>query len=154
MVKKVGRPGMSVAEHEKLATRVLAPYKLRKPCLIAHNSKEGEPSSVARRVYIKRHGEPPFGLFVCHHCDRHSCIEDSHHFLGTQQDNLKDCVAKGRMQRSEAHRAALAASNHLRKGQPQSPAGQAALLKARATLRDKHDRNQRNLRTFAFGFQP
>src|SRR5438105_4466339 len=47
-----------------------------------------------------------FGLFkkaipkhikVCHHCDNGLCINPSHLFSGTQSDNIRDAIAKGRM---------------------------------------------------------
>jgi hypothetical protein len=38
----------------------------------------------------------PKGKKVLHHCDNSMCVRPSHLFLGTQKDNVVDCIKKGR----------------------------------------------------------
>ena len=50
----------------------------------------------AHRVsWTLAHGSPG-DLDVLHRCDNRRCVNDSHLFLGTQQDNIADMIAKGR----------------------------------------------------------
>ena len=54
-------------------------------------------AAYSRTIWQLRHNyKLPSHIFVCHTCDNPRCIEDSHHFLGTAEDNVKDAVAKGR----------------------------------------------------------
>lgn len=49
-----------------------------------------------RYSYSLHIGPIPAGSYICHRCDVPSCVNPSHLFAGTQQDNVSDCVKKGR----------------------------------------------------------
>jgi hypothetical protein len=64
----------------------------------------GKRCSQAHRVSWEMHNGPiPPALHVLHKCDNPRCVNPSHLFLGTNQDNIADKVAKGRQPRGEAH---------------------------------------------------
>lgn len=68
--------------------------------------------SAHRIAYFLRYGEDPGDLQVNHHCDNRACCNADHHYLGTQLDNMRDMVAKGREARGETNsRAKLTATD-------------------------------------------
>lgn len=51
---------------------------------------------VHRLSYIIHYGPISRKIKVCHTCDNPPCVKPDHLFLGTQLDNVRDCIAKGR----------------------------------------------------------
>ena len=63
-------------------------------------SSHGLVHRVSYRAFV---GEIPDGLFVLHRCDNPPCFEPTHLFLGTQQDNVRDMISKGRQWRNPGY---------------------------------------------------
>ncbi len=68
---------------------------------------EGRTQRVHRAVWQRAHGPIPAGLIVMHSCDNPPCCELSHLSLGTNTDNVRDCIAKGRMPMGDKHHSRL-----------------------------------------------
>lgn len=59
---------------------------------VSRNKNQG-----AHRVaWELTNGPIPAGMSVLHHCDNRPCVRPDHLFLGTQLDNMRDMLAKGR----------------------------------------------------------
>jgi hypothetical protein len=54
-----------------------------------------------RMAYEEYRGPITGGMFVCHRCDNPSCVNPDHLFLGTNNENVADMVAKQRQAKGE-----------------------------------------------------
>jgi hypothetical protein len=64
---------------------------------ISIGGKGGATMIASRFSWVIAHGRTiPLGQQVCHACDNPTCVNPTHLFLGTQLDNIRDCISKGR----------------------------------------------------------
>ncbi len=61
----------------------------------------GRTLSAHRAAWETANGPVPDGLFVLHHCDRRMCCNPAHLYLGTQADNMRDKVVRGRYRNAQ-----------------------------------------------------
>ena len=59
--------------------------KVRQSTMLAH-----------RRSYELHHGGIPKGAIICHRCDTPRCVNPEHLYAGTDADNSRDKMARGR----------------------------------------------------------
>jgi hypothetical protein len=57
----------------------------------------GKSMGAHRAEWIRKNGDIPDGLVVCHKCDNGLCVNVNHLFLGSLKDNMQDCLSKKRL---------------------------------------------------------
>ena len=77
----------------------------------------GKTVSAHRYAYLLLSGPISDGLLVCHGCDRPSCVNPEHLWLGTPSENTSDMVSKNR------HGAHMKPGTHCRNGHEYSVVG-------------------------------
>ncbi len=70
----------------------------------------------AHRIAWEITNGSPEDAFLCHKCDNRMCVNPGHIFLGTQADNVKDCINKGRRRYTNGSKHGMAKLNeyHIR----------------------------------------
>lgn len=61
-----------------------------------HMKVDGKTITVHRLTWLLNKGEIPPGMCVLHTCDNPPCCNPDHLFLGTDLDNKRDAMGKGR----------------------------------------------------------
>lgn len=61
-----------------------------------YGALHGQERLAPRMAWTLSVGPIPMGLQVLHRCDNPPCVNPDHLWLGTQQDNMADMIAKGR----------------------------------------------------------
>jgi hypothetical protein len=64
-----------------------------------HMHTQGKCQLAHRLAYAAVYGAIPKGMLCLHKCDTPACCNPEHLFIGTQDDNMKDMVRKGRSAR-------------------------------------------------------
>ena len=61
-----------------------------------HTITDGKTELAHRKAWRRKYGQSAGELHVLHKCDNPKCVNPKHLFLGTNQDNVDDKMAKGR----------------------------------------------------------
>lgn len=64
---------------------------------LALHGRRGTFELAHRTAWRLYHGPLPADVLVCHACDMPTCVNPDHLWLGTHQDNVRDCMQKGRL---------------------------------------------------------
>src|SRR3990167_1518775 len=77
-------------------------------------TRKGQFERAHRVPFMLTKGEIPHDMQVLHACDNRRCVNPDHLFLGTQADNMRDMISKGRAARGDAlnHTPQVGSLNH------------------------------------------
>lgn len=78
--------------HDEHGYSRIAPVRSKK----LNSCRRKSPMKASRVSWELHYGPIPKRLCVLHKCDNPGCVNPSHLFVGTQLDNIKDMIRKGR----------------------------------------------------------
>ena len=55
------------------------------------------------RLSVELDGRDPTGMYVLHTCDNPSCVNPEHLYVGTQKENVRDMIIRGRFHSNLPH---------------------------------------------------
>jgi hypothetical protein len=113
---------------------------------------KGRCARVPRAVWEHAKGDIPTGLLIRHKCDNPRCANIEHLELGTQKENMADCISRQRLSRgSKRHNAKLTEADvtsikrRLRNGEKCTVIASDYGVASQAISDIKHGRNWRHL---------
>ena len=100
IIERIERAANELRDDECWTTSLTSKVKGGYVLITANRTETSDPHTTVlmhRIAWEAHNAEPiPEGMVVMHTCDNPECFNPHHLRLGTQSENMRDCVAKGR----------------------------------------------------------